>query len=128
VHVLILLYLAAQLSTESLDIWKEIVNMSIGLAPDMIGWACAQPFPTLDTPLDTCTHEVKHAHTVTPNKHKVTHIVMYTHRVTHAHGQSDTHIHSGTNSDTHSHTNNNSTAHTHSDTCTMTHMEYAYTV
>jgi len=25
--------------------------MSIGWAPDMIGWACAQPFPTLATPL-----------------------------------------------------------------------------
>jgi len=32
-------------------VWKEIVNMSIGWAPDMIGWACAQPFPTLATPL-----------------------------------------------------------------------------
>jgi len=31
--------------------WKEIVNMSIGWAPDMIGWACVQPFPTLATPL-----------------------------------------------------------------------------
>jgi len=33
--------------------WKEIVNMSIaiGWAPDMIGWACAQPFPSLATPL-----------------------------------------------------------------------------
>jgi len=26
--------------------------MSIGWASDMIGWACAQPFPTLDTPLN----------------------------------------------------------------------------
>jgi len=26
--------------------------MSIGWAPDMIGWACAQPFPTLATPLN----------------------------------------------------------------------------
>jgi len=25
------------------------VNMSIGWAPDMIGWACAKPFPTLAT-------------------------------------------------------------------------------
>jgi len=25
--------------------------MSIGWAPDMIGWACAQPFPTLAMPL-----------------------------------------------------------------------------
>jgi len=25
--------------------------MSIGWAPNMIGWACAQPFPTLATPL-----------------------------------------------------------------------------
>jgi len=25
------------------------INMSIGWAPDMIGWACAQPFPTLAT-------------------------------------------------------------------------------
>jgi len=25
--------------------------MSIGWAADMIGWACAQPFPTLATPL-----------------------------------------------------------------------------
>jgi len=32
-------------------VWKEIVNMSIGWAPDMIGWVCAQPFPTLATPL-----------------------------------------------------------------------------
>jgi len=32
-------------------VWKEIVNMSISWAPDMIGWACAQPFPTLATPL-----------------------------------------------------------------------------
>jgi len=33
--------------------WKEIVNMSIaiGWAPDMFGWACAQPFPTLAMPL-----------------------------------------------------------------------------
>jgi len=27
--------------------------MSIGWAPDMIGWAYAQPFPTLATPLHT---------------------------------------------------------------------------
>ena len=33
------------------DGWKEIVNMSIGWAPDMIGWAYAQPFPTLAMPL-----------------------------------------------------------------------------
>ena len=37
-------------------VWKEIqidcaINMSIGWAPDMIGWACTQPFPTLATPL-----------------------------------------------------------------------------
>jgi len=32
-------------------VWKEIVDMSIGWAPDMIGWACAQPFPTLAMPL-----------------------------------------------------------------------------
>ena len=29
----------------------ESVNMSIGWAPDMIGWVCAQPFPTLAMPL-----------------------------------------------------------------------------
>jgi len=34
-----------------LYVWKEIVKMSIGWVPDMIGWACAQPFPTLATPL-----------------------------------------------------------------------------
>ena len=27
-------------------IWKEIINMSIGWAPDMIDWACAQSFPS----------------------------------------------------------------------------------
>jgi len=32
-------------------VWKEIVNMSIGWVPNMIGWACAQPIPTLAMPL-----------------------------------------------------------------------------
>ena len=27
------------------------IDMKIGWALDMIGWACAQPFPTLATPL-----------------------------------------------------------------------------
>jgi len=35
-------------------VWKKIVNMSIGWASDMIGWACAQPFPTLAMPLPQC--------------------------------------------------------------------------
>jgi len=27
------------------------LNMNIGWEPDMIGWACGQPFPTLAMPL-----------------------------------------------------------------------------
>jgi len=34
---------------------KEIVNTSIDWTPGMIGWAFAQPFPTLATPLDIAT-------------------------------------------------------------------------
>jgi len=34
-------------------VWKEIVNMSIGWAPNMIGWACAQPWCMYGVPVWT---------------------------------------------------------------------------
>ena len=44
--------------TKCMCVWKEIVNMSIGWVPDMIGWGCSQPFPTLATPLAKyCVHK-----------------------------------------------------------------------